>query len=207
MTQTDAGVDVAPSRSSNYRPHLDGLRAVAVYLVVAFHARLAGFAGGFIGVDVFFVLSGYLVTSILLRDLGTGGRVDLRRFYARRFRRILPAAAVALLVTAVAYAIVATPAQMLDALGGFRAAFLYVANWHFISQATDYFAPRCRRARCCTSGRSRSRSSSTSCGRCCSAGCTSRASTAGEPPPAATASRRSAGGCSGRSWPRPRWRR
>ena len=141
MTQTDAGVDVAPSRSSNYRPHLDGLRAVAVYLVVAFHARLAGFAGGFIGVDVFFVLSGYLVTSILLRDLGTGGRVDLRRFYARRFRRILPAAAVALLVTAVAYAIVATPAQMLDALGGFRAAFLYVANWHFISQATDYFAP------------------------------------------------------------------
>ena len=136
-----APTTAAPSRSSNYLTHLDGLRAVAVYLVVAFHAGLAGFAGGFVGVDVFFVLSGYLVTRILLRDLTGRGRIDLRNFYARRARRILPAAAVALLVTAVAYAFVATPAQMLDALGGFRAAFLWSANWHFVSQATNYFAP------------------------------------------------------------------
>ena len=113
---------------------------VAVYLVVAFHARLAGFAGGFVGVDVFFVLSGYLVTSILLRDLATAGRVDLRRFYARRFRRILPAAAVALLVTELRPRSSPIRREMLDALGGFRLTFLYVANWHFISQATDYFA-------------------------------------------------------------------
>lgn len=75
-----------------YRPHLDGLRAVAVYLVVAFHAGLGSFDGGFVGVDVFFVLSGFLVTKILLVDLVGQGRLDFRRFYARRSRRILPAA-------------------------------------------------------------------------------------------------------------------
>jgi len=124
----------------DYRPHLDGLRALAVYLVVAFHTGLGGFRGGFVGVDVFFVLSGFFVTSILLRDLAASGRIDGPRFYARRVRRLLPAALVALFVIAIAYAIVATPAEMLDALGGFRAACLYVANWYFIRQSTDYFA-------------------------------------------------------------------
>ena len=123
-----------------YRPHLDGLRAIAVYLVVAFHAGLRGFSGGFIGVDVFFVLSGFLVTSILLRDLASRGRIDWRRFYSRRVRRILPASILTLLITAVAYAIVASPSEMQDALGAFRAAFLYFANWYFVGQSTNYFA-------------------------------------------------------------------
>jgi peptidoglycan/LPS O-acetylase OafA/YrhL len=132
----------APRRREHlrYRAHLDGLRTIAVYLVVAFHAGIFGFRGGFIGVDIFFVLSGFLVTSILLRDLTAAGRVDMRRFYSRRVRRILPAACLTLLVTAGVYAVIATPAEMLDATGGFRAAFVYVANWHFIQQATDYFA-------------------------------------------------------------------
>jgi peptidoglycan/LPS O-acetylase OafA/YrhL len=108
--------------------------------VVAFHAGLGLLSGGFIGVDIFFVLSGFLVTRILMRDLATGGRIRWRNFYSRRVRRILPAALVVLLVTAFAYAIVASPSEMLDALGGFRAAFFYVANWFFIRQATDYFA-------------------------------------------------------------------
>ena len=124
----------------HYRPQLDGLRAVAVYLVVAFHAGLASFSGGFVGVDVFFVLSGYLVTQLLLRDLAASARIDLRRFYSRRFRRLLPAAFVAILVTAGVYAAVAAPANVKDALGGLRSAFLYVANWHFIGQSKDYFA-------------------------------------------------------------------
>ncbi|MDQ1448819.1 MAG: hypothetical protein QOC79_1790 [Actinomycetota bacterium] len=129
------------SHQLRYRPHLDGLRAVAVFLVVAFHADLGRVSGGFIGVDIFFVLSGFLVTRILVRDLASGGRIQWRRFYARRVRRILPAAVATLVVTAVVFAVVATPAEMLDALGGFRAAFFYVANWHFIHQSTDYFAP------------------------------------------------------------------
>ena len=123
-----------------YRPHLDGLRAVAVYLVVAYHSGLGVFSGGFIGVDIFFVLSGFLVTKILVRDLASVGHVRGRQFYARRVRRILPAASVTLVATALVYSVVATPAEMLEALGGFRAAFLYVANWYFIGQSTDYFA-------------------------------------------------------------------
>ena len=127
--------------AASYRPQLDGLRAVAVYLVVAFHAGLERVRGGFIGVDVFFVLSGYLVTRILLRDLASIGRVRARDFYARRVRRIIPASLVALVVTAIAYEIVASPAQALDAVGGFRASFVYLANWHFVRQSADYFAP------------------------------------------------------------------
>ena len=70
-----------------YRAHLDGLRAVAVYLVVVFHAGADRALGGFIGVDVFFVLSGYLVTQLLMRDLLGRGSIDLKRFYSRRIRR------------------------------------------------------------------------------------------------------------------------
>ena len=129
-----------------YRPHLDGLRCVAVYLVLAYHSGPGFFRRGFIGVDVFFVLSGYLVTRILLGDLLTRRRVDFRRFYSRRVRRILPAASVVLVVTALAYAAVASRLQMFNALDGFRAAFLYVANWFFIHQSVDYFATNVNRS-------------------------------------------------------------
>jgi peptidoglycan/LPS O-acetylase OafA/YrhL len=140
-TRTEATGSGSPDGAQlRYRPHLDGLRSVAVYLVVAYHAGLGVFSGGFIGVDIFFVLSGFLVTKILVRDLASVGRVRGRQFYARRVRRILPAAAVTLVVTALIYSVVATPAEAIDALGGFRAAFLYVANWYFIHQSTDYFA-------------------------------------------------------------------
>ena len=101
--------------TAHYRPQLDGLRAVAVYLVVAYHAGIHAFSGGFIGVDVFFVLSGYLVTLLLLRDFRAAGRIDFRRFYSRRFRRLLPAAFVALVVTAAVYTAVAAPADVSNA--------------------------------------------------------------------------------------------
>jgi peptidoglycan/LPS O-acetylase OafA/YrhL len=133
-----APVDAAGVGGSGYRPHLDGLRAVAVYLVVLFHAGLSSFAGGYVGVDVFFVLSGYLVTTLLLRDLA-GGSVRFGRFYSRRFRRLLPASFVCLMVTALVFTAV-TPSGAEAAYGAFRAAFLYVANWYFIKQSTDYFA-------------------------------------------------------------------
>jgi peptidoglycan/LPS O-acetylase OafA/YrhL len=131
---------VPTRRRANYRPHLDGLRAVAVYLVVAYHAGIGAFSGGFIGVDVFFVLSGYLVTLLLLRDLDVAKRITPARFYARRYRRLLPAAFVTLIVTAVAWMVVASASEVADAVGAFRASFLYYANWYFIRQSTDYFA-------------------------------------------------------------------
>ena len=122
-----------------YRPQLDGLRAVAVYLVVLFHAGSSWFSGGYIGVDVFFVLSGFLVTQLLLRDIAGHGRIRFGRFYARRFRRLLPAAFVALIVTAIVFTAIASPAEVLNAAGSFKAAFLYVTNWYFIHQAAGYF--------------------------------------------------------------------
>jgi peptidoglycan/LPS O-acetylase OafA/YrhL len=132
-----------PVVAGGHRPPLDGLRAVAVYLVVAFHAGIPRFAGGHIGVDVFFVLSGYLVTGVLLRDLasGDGGRrIRLGRFYARRARRLLPAAIVCLLITAVAFATFATTAEVLASERGFRFASLYLTNWYLIDSSTGYFA-------------------------------------------------------------------
>ncbi len=122
-----------------YRPHLDGLRAVAVYLVVLFHAGSDRFTGGFIGVDVFFVLSGYLVTQLLLRDISRNGSIRFGRFYSRRFRRLLPAAFIALIVTAAVYTAIATSGEVSDAVGSFKAAFLYSTNWYFIHQAAGYF--------------------------------------------------------------------
>jgi len=136
---TEAGAELPATGWDGYRAYLDGLRAVAVYLVVLFHAGSRRFSGGFIGVDVFFVLSGFLVTSLLLRDLRSGGRVRLGRFYARRFRRLLPAAFTTLIITALVFAAIASPIEVLDAAGGFKAAFLYVTNWYFIAQANSYF--------------------------------------------------------------------
>ncbi len=124
---------------AHYRPQLDGLRAVAVYLVVAFHAGLNRFDGGFVGVDVFFVLSGYLVTRLLLRDVHDQGRIGFARFYSRRFRRLLPASFVVLLFTTAAFAAVAAPAEMIEGLRSIKAAFLYVANWFFIRESNNYF--------------------------------------------------------------------
>jgi len=138
--EPDTRPTAAPApRAAHYRPQFDGLRAVAVYLVVAYHAGIPVFSGGFIGVDLFFVLSGYLVTQLLLRDFRSSDRVGFRRFYARRFRRLLPAAFVTLIVTAIVYTAVAAPVDVIAARGGFRASFLYVANWHFIAQSNDYF--------------------------------------------------------------------
>ena len=122
-----------------YRPYLDGLRALAVYLVLLFHAGLSAFSGGYIGVDVFFVLSGYLVTQLLLRDIAHNGSIRFGRFYARRFRRLLPAAFVALIVTAVVFTAISSTVEVSGAMESFKAAFLYSANWYFIHHASGYF--------------------------------------------------------------------
>jgi peptidoglycan/LPS O-acetylase OafA/YrhL len=106
------------------------MRAIAVYLVVLFHAGSSQFTGGYLGVDVFFVLSGYLVTQLLLRDITARGSIRFGRFYARRFRRLLPAAFVVLIATAFIFTAIAAPADVLNAVGTFKAAFLYVTNWY-----------------------------------------------------------------------------
>ena len=111
-----------------------------MYLVVAFHAGLVRFEGGFVGVDVFFVLSGFLITRLLIVEHASSGRIDLMAFYARRARRLLPAAWAALLITALAYAAFSNPVERAVALDDARSAVFYFANWHFIGEGQDYFA-------------------------------------------------------------------
>ena len=89
--------------------------------------------------DVFFVLSGFLATQVLLRDLEGWGGIRLSRFYARRYRRLLPASFVMLLITAVVYSAIAAPGEAAASIGAFKAAFLYVANWFFIRTSAGYF--------------------------------------------------------------------
>src|SRR5437773_9646818 len=95
-----------------FRPELEGLRGVAVALVVLFHARLLGFSGGFVGVDAFYVLSGFLITRLLLGEIATTGRLDLVTFYARRAHRILPVAVAAVVVVLACSAFVVAPLDL-----------------------------------------------------------------------------------------------
>jgi peptidoglycan/LPS O-acetylase OafA/YrhL len=122
-----------------YRPALDGTRSLAVYLVVCFHAGLAAAGGGFIGVDLFFVLSGFLVSSIILAEITERGRLRLGRFYARRVRRLLPAAVVVILATSAVFLLVASKPQRLPLVRDAQSALLYVANFRFLLQSDDYF--------------------------------------------------------------------
>ncbi len=124
-----------------YRPHLDGIRALAVIFVIAFHLGYGWVPGGFVGVDVFFVLSGYLITSLLVDELARRGRVDLVRFYARRVRRLLPAAALVVAVVIAASAVLMNPVDQAAVAGDATYSALYGANWHFGFLAVDYFAP------------------------------------------------------------------
>jgi peptidoglycan/LPS O-acetylase OafA/YrhL len=126
------------SEKSTFRPDLEGLRAVAVALVLLYHARVPLVTGGYVGVDVFFVLSGFLITGLLTRELTSTGRVDFAAFYARRARRLLPASALTLLVTIVASVILLPPVRVPDVAGDTIAAGFYVSNMRFAVQATDY---------------------------------------------------------------------
>jgi len=133
-------VSAAGGGEAAHLPSLDGVRAVAVYLVVLFHSGVSVAAGGFVGVDVFFVLSGFLITNLLLQDLDRHGRIRFARFYARRARRLLPAAVVVTLATSVAFLLVAGVVERLPFVRDAQSALLYVANWRFLSEQNDYFA-------------------------------------------------------------------
>lgn len=144
---------------AGYVRALDGVRGVAVGLVFLFHLRVAGFGAGYLGVDVFFVLSGFLITSLVLDELRRTGRIALTSFWARRVRRLLPALVLLLLVVALVTWLTATFSERATLRGDLLAATAYVANWHFIS-TSGYFVSTGIEAPCSTRGRSRSKSSS-----------------------------------------------
>ncbi|QND60175.1 acyltransferase family protein [Mesorhizobium huakuii] len=122
-----------------YRPEIDGLRAVAVLPVLLFHAGLAGFENGYLGVDIFFVISGYLITGILLDERRRTGKVSFISFYERRLRRILPALAVVVTASAAAAWFVLTPVRMEEFSKSVISAFTFSANFWFLAQ-THYFS-------------------------------------------------------------------
>ena len=131
-----------PSRTSPtaFRPDLEGLRGIAIVAVLMFHAGVPSVGGGFVGVDVFFVLSGFLITGLLVREREERGRVNLAAFYARRARRILPAAVVVIVVTLAASALVLPPLDLVRVAGDAVASALSVGNIRFAADAADYFA-------------------------------------------------------------------
>jgi peptidoglycan/LPS O-acetylase OafA/YrhL len=140
----DPGRDTKPDttrparRSLPYLPGLDGLRAIAVLAVLLYHADLPGLDGGFLGVEVFFVISGYLITSLLLAEWQDTGTLHLGRFWLRRARRLLPAL-FALLAVVAAYAAVRLPHTLAALRGDVEAALGYVTNWYLIARQESYF--------------------------------------------------------------------
>lgn len=137
----ESRVSTNPARVSTrpFRSDIEGLRAIAVCLVLLYHA--AGVVpGGFIGVDVFFVISGYLITSLLLRDHATYGRIRWRRFYARRVRRLLPASFAVLAFVALVVVGVGPSLQRVAFGGDIAAASIFLVNWRFADRAVDYLA-------------------------------------------------------------------
>ncbi|HWW85849.1 MAG TPA: acyltransferase family protein [Vicinamibacterales bacterium] len=139
-----AVVLATPSKAdrSTFRPDIEGLRAIAILQVVAYHALIPGVSGGYVGVDVFFVLSGFLITGLLVREIDQTGALDLARFYARRARRLLPAVAVVLVVTIVASAIILSPYEQRSISTSATSTAAYVSNLYFAKWSTDYLNNR-----------------------------------------------------------------
>ncbi len=147
MAPTSSPPSLAPppttrtTTPSTFRPDIQGLRAVAVILVVATHAAVPGFEGGYVGVDVFFVISGYVITGLLLRQPRRPLHDNLSAFYARRIRRIIPAATLVLVATTFAAYILLGPRFAPSLLDDVRWAALFGENFRLIATGSNYFVP------------------------------------------------------------------
>src|SRR5690606_31232583 len=137
--EPDNGNGMTGAHNASFRADIEGLRAVAVLLVMLFHAGLP-VNGGYVGVDVFFVISGFLITGLLLREVEASGKISFVDFYARRARRLLPAGCMVLVATAIAIWQLAPPIERRSFAGDVVAAALYVVNWRFAERAVDYLA-------------------------------------------------------------------
>lgn len=124
-----------------YRADVEGLRAVAILLVVAVHAGVPWLRGGFVGVDVFFVLSGFLITGLLVQEVSNTGRLRFVEFYVRRLRRLLPALLTMLLVIGALASLLLAPAEQVGQSSAGAMAALWLSNIHFAFAKLNYFAP------------------------------------------------------------------
>lgn len=128
-----------PSAAPKLRKDIEGLRAVAILTVVLFHAKMPGFSGGYIGVDLFFVLSGYLISGLLLDERARTGTIAFASFYARRARRLLPASASMMLAVTIAGMLISAPSAQGWFAEGVSFASLYMSNIQFIRSGADYY--------------------------------------------------------------------
>lgn len=134
--------DRVPSGTENgsgFRLDIQGIRAIAIGLVLLAHSQVSGFAGGFIGIDVFFVLSGFLITGLVVKEIETTGRFSIRDFYARRARRLLPLAALVLGFIAIGSLALFAMSERIEVGKQIVGAALYFVNWIFAAQHVDYF--------------------------------------------------------------------
>ncbi|MEA2311223.1 MAG: hypothetical protein QOE28_1191 [Solirubrobacteraceae bacterium] len=129
-----------PQPHGGFRPDVEGLRAVAIVLVLLCHAGVRPARGGYVGVDVFFVISGFLITRLLAAELERTGTVSLVRFYARRAKRLMPQAVTAIAAVAAASAVLLSPVRASAVAGDATAAGLYGMNWRLAGEAADYFS-------------------------------------------------------------------
>ncbi len=134
------GLSSAPARAAKgYRPDIDGLRAVAVVLVILFHAGVDGFTGGYIGVDVFFVISGFLITGLIHKEI-VAGEFSFVRFYERRIRRIIPALFLVIFVSVIAGWFILLPSDLSDLTNSAAATAKFISNIWFWRETENYFA-------------------------------------------------------------------
>ena len=123
-----------------FRPDVQGLRAVAVVLVVLFHAHVPGLGGGYVGVDVFFVISGFVITGVLLRERRATGSTSILGFYGRRVRRIIPAATLVIITAVIASYVLLGPLSGNQNADDARWASVFLINIHFASTGTNYLS-------------------------------------------------------------------
>ena len=129
-----------PDHGRTLRLDIEGMRTIAVGSVLVAHAGVPFLAGGFVGVDVFFVLSGFLITGLLAREVSRSGRVNLTNFWARRMKRLLPASATVLVFSAMITYLYLPITQRRDFGGDIVSAALYVVNWRLAARGVDYLA-------------------------------------------------------------------
>jgi peptidoglycan/LPS O-acetylase OafA/YrhL len=132
--------EAGQTRKDGFRPDIEGMRGIAVLLVVLFHSGVPGFSGGFIGVDVFFALSGYLITGIILNEIAKRGKLSFRSFYARRARRLLPAAGLVVVLTLLLILFQYSPLELARYAKWGSYTSLYASNYMFLRDASNYFA-------------------------------------------------------------------
>jgi peptidoglycan/LPS O-acetylase OafA/YrhL len=129
----------APS-ATGFRADIEGLRGVTLLAILLFHVDMPGVGGGFVGPDIFFIISGFVITGQLWKEVSSGGSIRLRRFYAGRARRLLPVSATVGIVTIIASVILLPPLEIRGVIGDGIACALYVGNYRFALQGVDYFA-------------------------------------------------------------------